>query len=101
MLLILFFLSKITDATIQLFFFSVLGTALDVSNKEAANLSTLYDVGGIFGGILAGFIRFSFDLLLLFFISLHFIHSFISDMTGMSALVCGASFVLTVPMVIK
>lgn len=51
---------------------------LNVGAKSSADLSTLFDIGGIFGGIIAGLI---------------------SDLTGMSALTCGGSFLLTVPLV--
>jgi OPA family glycerol-3-phosphate transporter-like MFS transporter 1/2 len=50
-----------------------------LSNQQAGDLSTLFDIGGIFGGILAGII---------------------SDMTGMSAVTCAGSYILTIPMVI-
>jgi sugar phosphate permease len=50
-----------------------------LSNQQAGDLSTLFDIGGIFGGILAGVI---------------------SDLTGMSAVTCAGSYILTIPMVI-
>ncbi len=53
-------------------------SGLNVGAKSSADLSTLFDIGGIFGGIIAGLI---------------------SDLTGMSALTCGGSFLLTVPLV--
>ena len=49
-----------------------------LSNQQAGDLSTLFDIGGIFGGIFAGLI---------------------SDVTGMSAVTCAGSFILTIPMV--
>ena len=49
-----------------------------MSNQKAGDLSTLFDIGGIFGGILAGLL---------------------SDLTGMSAVTCAGSFILTIPMV--
>ena len=59
--------------------FSAFIIAPDLSNQQAADLSTLYDIGGIFGGIMAGLL---------------------SDQTGMSALTCGGYFILTIPMVL-
>ena len=51
-----------------------------MSNQKAGDLSTLFDIGGIFGGILAGLL---------------------SDLTGMSAVTCAGAYILTVPMVIE
>ena len=59
-------------------FTSFLGDSL--SNQKAGDLSTLFDIGGIFGGILAGLL---------------------SDLTGMSAVTCAGAYILTVPMVIE
>ena len=56
----------------------VLQKGLNLGAKSSADLSTLFDVGGIIGGILAGII---------------------SDVTGMSALTCAGSFLLSFPMV--
>lgn len=47
-----------------------------LGSQDAAELSTLFDIGGIFGGILAGLL---------------------SDLTGMSAFTCAAYFILTIP----
>lgn len=52
-------------------------TRLDLGAKSSADLSTLFDIGGIFGGILAGFI---------------------SDVTSASAITCAAAFLLSFPM---
>lgn len=49
-----------------------------MGSQEAADLSTLFDIGGIFGGILAGLL---------------------SDLTGMSAFTCAGYFILTIPSV--
>jgi hypothetical protein len=49
-----------------------------LGSQDAANLSILFDIGGIFGGILAGLL---------------------SDMTGMSAFTCAGYFILTIPSV--
>lgn len=51
---------------------------LDLGAKSSADLSTLFDIGGIVGGILAGFI---------------------SDVTSASAITCAAAFLLSFPMV--
>ncbi|EFX68820.1 hypothetical protein DAPPUDRAFT_301251 [Daphnia pulex] len=47
-----------------------------LGSQDAANLSILFDIGGIFGGILAGLL---------------------SDLTGMSAFTCAGYFILTIP----
>ncbi|XP_046640771.1 glucose-6-phosphate exchanger SLC37A2-like isoform X2 [Daphnia pulicaria] len=47
-----------------------------MGSQQAADLSTLFDIGGIFGGILAGLL---------------------SDLTGMSAFTCAGYFILTIP----
>ena len=49
-----------------------------MGDKASADLSTLFDVGGIFGGVLAGYV---------------------SDVTGTSALPCAAATILSIPMV--
>ena len=49
-----------------------------LGSQEAADLSTLFDIGGIFGGILAGLL---------------------SDKTGASAFTCAGYFILTIPSV--
>ena len=51
-----------------------------MGDKASADLSTLLDAGGIFGGILAGYI---------------------SDVTGMSAVTCAVALLLSIPMVIQ
>lgn len=51
-----------------------------MGSQQAADLSTLFDIGGIFGGILAGLL---------------------SDLTGMSAFTCAGYFILTIPSVKK
>ena len=53
-------------------------SGLNLGDKGSADLSTLFDVGGIFGGILAGLV---------------------SDLTGMSAVTCAVSILLAFPMV--
>ena len=53
---------------------------LNLGDKASADLSTLLDAGGIFGGILAGYI---------------------SDVTGMSAVTCAVALLLSIPMVIQ
>lgn len=58
----------------------ITNSELNMGAKLSADLSTLFDIGGIFGGILAGHI---------------------SDVTGMSALTCGGSFILTIPFVLS
>lgn len=50
-----------------------------LGSQQAADLSTLFDIGGIFGGVLAGLL---------------------SDLTGMSAFTCSGYFILTIPAVI-
>ncbi|XP_045033021.1 glucose-6-phosphate exchanger SLC37A2 isoform X3 [Daphnia magna] len=47
-----------------------------LGSQQAADLSTLFDIGGIFGGVLAGLL---------------------SDLTGMSAFTCSGYFILTIP----
>jgi OPA family glycerol-3-phosphate transporter-like MFS transporter 1/2 len=54
-----------------------LTSGLGLSDKDSGDLSTLFDVGGIFGGILAGVL---------------------SDLTGMSAVTCGMASILSIPM---
>lgn len=51
-----------------------------MDSQQAADLSTLFDIGGIFGGVLAGLL---------------------SDLTGMSAFTCSGYFILTIPAVIS
>lgn len=60
----------------HIFIFRV--TLADFTAETSAYLSTLFDVGGILGGIFAGAI---------------------SDYTGMQAFTCGAMLVYSVPMV--
>ena len=49
-----------------------------IGSQKAADLSTLFDIGGIFGGILAGLL---------------------SDWTEMSAFTCAVFLILTIPSV--
>ena len=61
-----------------LMFFPFSFPGIDVSSEAAAYLSTLFDVGGIVGGILAGLF---------------------SDYTGKSATTCAVMLILAIPMV--
>jgi len=67
---------KFPDSLIKITHLSINVTA-SLSPRQSADLSTLFDVGGIVGGIMAGVI---------------------SDYSGMSATTCSGMFILTVPM---
>ncbi|XP_034234377.1 glucose-6-phosphate exchanger SLC37A2 isoform X2 [Thrips palmi] len=71
------FFSKLVSYTFLYWLPKYIKTATSLSPRQSADLSTLFDVGGIIGGIMAGVI---------------------SDYSGMSATTCSGMFILTVPM---
>jgi len=60
-----------------LIYYSFFFETADYDPSESANLSTLFDVGGVAGGIIAGLL---------------------SDLTGMSACVCSVMLIFAIPL---
>lgn len=71
------FFSKLVNYTFLYWLPKYIKSSTTLTPRQSAYLSTLFDVGGIIGGIAAGAL---------------------SDYTGMSATTCSGMFVLTVPM---
>jgi len=71
------FFTKLINYTFLFWLPRYINASTNLDPTESANLSTLFDVGGVAGGIIAGLL---------------------SDMTGMSAVICSIMLIFAIPM---